>query len=144
MIEKQIAEIANYLWMRSIDNIDALLPAGGKARLGVKDYYYLTVIAAMEQPRASEISNALALTRPAITALVKRLEAAGLLAKRQSESDGRVYLVEVTDTGRRIVEGDTRLYEKFGAALRKSVSKAQLRELEALLASVFEEMRKDG
>jgi DNA-binding MarR family transcriptional regulator len=142
MIEKQIAEIANFLWMKSIDNISSLFPKGGSSKLNVKDYYYLTVIAAMDQPRISDISDALGLTRPAITALVKRLESAGLLTKTQSASDGRVFFVALTDAGRAIVEGDTRLYERFGLAVRKSVSRAKLRELEALLATVYAEMKK--
>jgi len=142
MIEKQIAEVANYLWRRSIDNIGASLPEGGGRGLSVTDYYYLTVIASMERPRAGDIAEALGLTRPAITALIRRLGAAGLLAKTRSASDGRVCHVALTDAGRGIVEGDTRLYERFGAAIRKAVPQAKLREIEALLAEAFGEMKR--
>jgi len=145
VIERQIAEIANYLWMKSIGNISRLLPDGGPGRLNVKDYYYLTVIAGMDNPRFSDISQTLKLTPPAITALVRRLELAGLLVKERSGADGRVYHIALTDRGRRIIEGDTMLYERFGGIVRETVTKDKLRELEALLAVVIQELhREDG
>jgi len=68
----------------------------------------------------SELVNALALTQSAVTELVQRAEAAGLVQRAASLEDGRVVLLSLTD------EGETKL-----AAVHRALGpeRAQLRRV---------------
>jgi len=68
----------------------------------------------------SELVNALALTQSAVTELVQRAEAAGLVQRAASLDDGRVVLLSLTD------EGETKL-----AAVHRALGpeRAQLRRV---------------
>ena len=61
--------------------------------------------------RITELCDLLQMRQTAVTELVKRAEEAGLVERRPSEADGRVWLLRVTP------EGERRLLEAF-AALR--------------------------
>lgn len=61
--------------------------------------------------RVTELCERLQLQQTAVTELVKRTEEAGLVERRQSADDGRVWLLRLTD------EGERRLMDAF-AALR--------------------------
>lgn len=73
MIEKHFEYIANYLWQQSMNNINLILSTEEKKQFNITDYYYLTTIYNMENPNLGEIAEKLKLTKPAISALAKRL-----------------------------------------------------------------------
>jgi DNA-binding MarR family transcriptional regulator len=70
-----------------------------------------------------------------ITSIVQRLEADGLITRRQHPDDGRAVLAEVTDAGRAVVETATAELIREGFALR-ALDDDQLADLSALLAPV--------
>jgi DNA-binding MarR family transcriptional regulator len=71
--------------------------------------------------RVTELCELLQLQQTAVTELVKRTEAAGLIERRQSSEDGRVWLLHLT------AEGERRLIQTFKA----------LREDRDAIAAVF-------
>jgi DNA-binding MarR family transcriptional regulator len=50
--------------------------------------------------KPSTLSREISLSQPTVTAILDRLEKAGLVARARSEIDRRAVLVELTDTGR--------------------------------------------
>ncbi|HEY3014685.1 MAG TPA: MarR family transcriptional regulator [Nocardioides sp.] len=70
-----------------------------------------------------------------ITSIINRLEAAGLVVRRQHPEDGRTVLAEVTDAGRALVEVATAdlVTADFGLA---ALSEGQLRSLSTLLRPI--------
>ncbi|HVW88770.1 MAG TPA: MarR family transcriptional regulator [Gaiellaceae bacterium] len=77
-----------------------------------------------EQTTVSELVSTLALTQSAVTELVQRAEAAGLVSRTPSERDGRVVILSLTPTGQARLDG---VYEALG------VERAQLhRVIESL------------
>jgi DNA-binding MarR family transcriptional regulator len=70
-----------------------------------------------------------------ITSIVQRLEADGLVTRRQHPDDGRAVLAEVTDAGRALVEVATADLVGADFALG-SLSDGELAELSALLRPV--------
>lgn len=99
MIEKHFEYIANYLWQQSMNNINLILSTEEKKQFNITDYYYLTTIYNMENPNLGEIAEKLKLTKPAISALAKRLIKNELVEKVKSEEDGRIYYLKVTKKG---------------------------------------------
>jgi DNA-binding MarR family transcriptional regulator len=76
------------------------------------------------QSTVTELGKRLHLRQTAVTELVKRAEEAGLVSRRRSESDRRVFLLELSEDGDRRV---TRVFE----ALRRD---------RAAFARAFEEL----
>jgi DNA-binding MarR family transcriptional regulator len=72
----------------------------------------------------TELGRLLHLRQTAVTELVKRAEEAGLIRRRRSEEDRRVFLLELTE------DGNTRVTRVFEA----------LRRDRAALARVFEDL----
>jgi DNA-binding MarR family transcriptional regulator len=70
-----------------------------------------------------------------ITSIINRLEAAGLVARRQHPQDGRAVLAEITAAGRALVEVATADLVADGFALA-DLSESQLTSLSSLLRPV--------
>ena len=141
LIEKHFEYISNYLWQQSINNINSILSNEEKKQFNITDYYYLTTIYNMENPNLGEVAEKLKLTKPAISALVKRLTKHELIEKIQSDEDGRIYYIKVTERGRKIIEGDNAVYSQFNGLLSEIISKDQLKELDCLLDEVVNRLK---
>ena len=59
---------------------------------------------AHEQVRIGTLLDAVSLSQPALSRLVARLEARGLLARREAEDDARAVVVCLTDTGTALID----------------------------------------
>jgi DNA-binding MarR family transcriptional regulator len=57
-----------------------------------------------EQVRIGALLDAVPLSQPALSRLVARLEARGLLARREAEDDARAVVVNLTDTGTALID----------------------------------------
>jgi DNA-binding MarR family transcriptional regulator len=68
------------------------------------EFDILGALARADRPlRASEVVSTTKLSGASITKLTERLADLDLLARRKSDRDGRVVLLELTDTGRELV-----------------------------------------
>jgi DNA-binding MarR family transcriptional regulator len=136
LIEKHFEYIANYLWQQSINNINSILSNEEKKQFNITDYYYLTTIYNMDNPNLGEVAEKLKLTKPAISALVKRLTKNELIEKNKSNEDGRIYYLKVTEKGIKIIEGDNAVYLQFTSLISGIISEDQSKELNCLLGEV--------
>ena len=93
---------------RFIARTDAVAAQAG---LTPQRYDLLLMIKSLGELRVTELCELLQLQQTAVTELVKRSEEAGLVERRTSSEDGRVWLLRLT------AEGERRLLHAF-AALR--------------------------
>jgi Transcriptional regulators len=138
VIENNIAVIANILWKESLKNIGETLSDSEISSFNMNDYYYLTEIYNLGRPKLGELADKLNLTKPAISALVKRLEKNNLITKDQSNEDKRIYYLNLTDKGRNIIEGDNKSYLKLSKVLHSLLTKEQIKEVDTLLEKIVE------
>lgn len=141
MLEDNIAFIANYFWERSIKNINNTLSDKQAGSFNMNDYYYLTSIYQLGTPKLGELAAKLNLTKPAISALVKRLEKNELIIKTQSEQDKRVYHVSLTDKGIKIIEGDNKLYLELSNLISELLTDAQMDSVNNLLLQIVSKLK---
>lgn len=142
MIEDSIAIITNYCWKESLDNINKILSDKQSINFNMNDYYYLTEIYQLGRPNLGELATKLNLTKPAISALTKRLERNDLIAKVQSEKDRRVYYLTLTEKGIKIIQGDNDLYSKLSMLLKDLLTDEQLNMIDDLLLKIVEDFKK--
>lgn len=142
-MKAQLAYIANFMWRESLRNINAQLTADEAKQFNSNDYYYLTTMYYLGNPRFTQVAEALQLTKPAVSAIIRKLSGLGLVEKKQSPDDGRVYFAVVTEKGKRIVEGDEQLYGRLEAMIRTSLQTKERQSLmEELLSTMAFEMEK--
>src|SRR5262249_58789471 len=68
-------------------------------------------------PRAqAELAGALGCEPPSVTLMVQKLEAAGLIERRPSPSDGRATVVELTGSGRALIPRLTDVWLRLAEA----------------------------
>ena len=111
-MEETFALLVNLLWGECISNLSKTLGETEQSKFTNNDYYYLYVIDSLGEPNFSAIAEALSLTKPGVTAIVRKLCNMGLVMKRQSREDKRVYFVALTKKGKDILNGDRAVYRR--------------------------------
>lgn len=144
MIEDSIAIITNYCWKESINNINKILSDKQMINFNMNDYYYLTEIYQLGRPKLGELATKLNLTKPAISALTKRLERNDLITKAQSDKDKRVYYLTLTEKGIKIIQGDNDLYSKLSLLLKDLLTNEQVNMIDDLLLKIVENFKKQS
>ncbi len=143
MIKDDIGFLANYFWRESLNNIQELLSEDEVKLFSGNDYYYLTTIYHMNKPSLSEVAMALDMTKPAISALYRKLSKMGLLNKIQSEVDKRRYSLELTKKGEDIVLGDESMYENLENVITASASNEdEVKIFASLLSKITTNLKK--
>lgn len=140
MIENNIALIANYFWKESINNISNTLSETQISNFNMNDYYYLTSIYQLGTPKLGELATKLNLTKPAISALAKKLEKNELIVKTQSKEDKRIYYVSLTDKAIKIIKGDNELYAKLSNIFSDLLTNEEIYIVDNLLEKVVDKL----
>lgn len=142
MLEKNIAFISNYFWKESINNINKILLDEANS-FNMNDYYYLAEIYQLGRPKLGELATRLNLTKPAISAMIRRLEKNDLVVKTQSQEDKRIYFVNLTENGLKIIEGDYDLYAKLSDLLKDVFTSEQAELLSGSLERVVIKLQEE-
>lgn len=134
--------IGNYICKESIRNLNRHLSESEQKMFSNTDYYYLAAIYHMDKPNLSQVAEELGLTRPAISALVKKLSRLELVEKIQSEEDKRIYHLNVTEKGKKIAEGDEIIYQKISSLIMSLLdNEEQYRFVEGLLSQIADKLK---
>lgn len=144
MLEDNLSVIATYLWKESLNNIKSALSSKEASNFNMNDYYYLTEIYELGEPNFSEVADKLKLTRPAISALVKRLEKSELITKKQDEVDRRIFYISLTEKAKKIVEGDNKIFEGLTSMFNDLLDEEELKLVDKLLIRVVEKLRNEA
>lgn len=88
--------------------------------LGLTHPQYLVMLALWSEDGRSvgNLATALALEPATLSPLLKRLEAAGLVARRRSSTDERVLVIELTESGRALRSQAELIPQKIAASLQ--------------------------
>lgn len=141
MIKDDIAFISNFFWKSSIDNINKTLSCNQISNFNMNDYYYLTIIYQLGNPNLGEVAKALNLTKPSVSALVKRLIKSDLIIKKQSDVDKRIQYISLSEKGLKIMHGDESLYEDLENHIKSILTYEQFENINCLFNFLIEKIR---
>ena len=96
----------------------------------------LTCLAREGAMRIPTLAEREAVTQPAMTGLVQRLEAGGLVARSSDARDGRVALIAITPQGRRVLEERGAAQDAIIVDQLAGLSRDELDALEAALPAL--------
>ncbi|MEP0548175.1 MAG: MarR family transcriptional regulator [Rhodothermales bacterium] len=93
--------------------------------LNLQDLMALSVLGAHGPSRMGEMAEHLDLAPASTTPIVDRLEAQGLARRRRSDTDRRVWLVELAEAGEQVVTELDTIYHRAAAEMLASLTDAE-------------------
>lgn len=109
-MEENFSKLINLLWAECIQNLNRNLVEEEQGKFSNNDYYYLLMIQSLDHPNFSTLAERLNMTKPAVTAIIRKLQKMDLVVKTRSEEDNRMYYISLTSKGEKILRGDREIY----------------------------------
>lgn len=94
------------------------------------------VLGVQGHARMGEVAEHLGVGQSVVTPIIDRLEARQLVRRRRSEEDRRVWLVELTEAGRRTFADEDAIYRQVAAEMLAPLQPQEREMLVALLEKV--------
>jgi DNA-binding MarR family transcriptional regulator len=85
----------------------------------------------------TEISSGLMLENPTVTGLIDRLEKSGYVKRSDHPSDRRVYLVHITEKGKKVASKALPIIKKLNEQIKEGYSKSEIDDFKKVLIGAF-------
>jgi len=111
----------------------------GFSDITMNQMHYLETIAMLSNPTAGDLADSLSVTRPSVSAIVKKLIETGYLTKTKSKIDGRVYYLYLTDKGLRFNELHSEIHQILARRIIENLNQDEIEVLAGLLGKLTHE-----
>lgn len=102
----------------------------GLMNLSLSQVQYLEAIEGQDQATITGISESLKVTKPSVSAAVQKLIQAGFVFKIQSSYDRRVFILELSESGKRLALAKNQALLNYETFIRAALSPTELAEFE--------------
>jgi len=85
----------------------------------------------------TQISQGLMLENPTVTGLIDRLEKLGYVKRSDHPNDRRVYLVHLTEKGKKVANKALPIIKKLNEEIKKGYSKEEMEGFQKVLVGAF-------
>ena len=119
--------------------VEALPSALGFSDITMNQMHYLETIAMLSNPTSGDLADSLSVTRPSVSAIVKKLIETGYLTKTKSKIDGRVYYLHLTDKGFRFNELHSEIHQILARRIIENLNQDEIEMLAGLLGKLTNE-----
>ena len=109
----------------------------GYLGITARQFVVLSVVDGLEDPSQTLLCEVSGIDRSTLADIVRRLVQRGLLSRRRTRRDARMYAVRITDEGKRMLEQATPIAEKVDAALLAALTPSERENLNTLLQKVL-------
>ena len=120
-------QLAEDLFSRSI----------GDLGITARQYVVLSVVDGLEDPSQTTLCEISGVDRSTLADIVRRLVSRGLLTRRRTRNDARMYAVRITPEGKRILEKASPIALKVDAAVLKCLTVSERETFNSLLQKVM-------
>jgi len=108
----------------------------GFSDITMNQMHYLETIPKLGNPTSADLADSLGVTRPSVSAIVKKLVDTGYLTKTKSIIDGRVYYLHLTDKGLRFNELHSEVHQILARRIIENLNKDEIEDLASLLGKL--------
>ena len=134
MNDREILQQAIALISRLMGEMEAeAFEQEGFSNLSMRQLLYLETIAQMERPTFSELADKLDVTKPSVTALVKKLIKMGYVKKVQSQEDLRVYHIVLTTKGEQFTKMHDQTHRLLAERLTQNLNEQEIHQMAVVL-----------
>jgi DNA-binding MarR family transcriptional regulator len=85
----------------------------------------------------TQISQGLMLENPTVTGLIDRLEKSGYVKRSDHPNDRRVYLVHLTEKGKKVAKKALPIVKKLNDQIKEGYSKGEIKDFKKVLVGAF-------
>jgi DNA-binding MarR family transcriptional regulator len=85
----------------------------------------------------TQISQGLMLENPTVTGLIDRLEKLGYVKRSDHPSDRRIYLVHITEKGKKVANKALPIVKKLNEEIKRGYSKEEVENFRKILTGAF-------
>jgi DNA-binding MarR family transcriptional regulator len=140
-MQEKLSALVNMLWQDCIRNLNTVMKEDEINKFSNNDYYYLMVIHSLQKPNLTQIAEALSLTKPAVSVIIRKLLNLDLIKKMQSEEDKRVFYVELSKKGKSILQGDQAVYQWVSDTMEEiAEDEKELEVMDRMLSKLVEKL----
>jgi DNA-binding MarR family transcriptional regulator len=119
-------QLAEDLFARSI----------GEIGITARQFVVLSVVESLEDPSQTALCEISGIDRSTLADIVRRLVSRGLLSRRRTRQDARMYAVRLTPEGKEVLDRAMPIANKVDDALVESLSAEQREQFSAFLQKV--------
>jgi len=110
----------------------------GFSDITMNQMHYLETIGELDSPTFGDLAEGLGVTPPSVSGIVKKLIRTGYLNKEQSQDDGRVYYLHLTDKGIRFNQLHGEVHQVLARRITENLNPDEIKILAVLLAKITE------
>ena len=111
----------------------------GFSDITMNQMHYLEMIPKLGSPTSADLAESLGVTRPSVSAIVKKLIVTGYLTKTKSKIDGRVYFLNLTDKGIRFNKLHSEVHQILARRITENLTNDEIEDLAGLLGKLTHE-----
>jgi DNA-binding MarR family transcriptional regulator len=108
----------------------------GFSDITMNQMHYLEMVGMMGGPTFGDLADKLDVSRPSVSAIVKKLIQAGYLEKVQSDEDGRVYFLHLTEKGARFNQLHGEVHQILAKRITENLNPDEIKILAVLLGKI--------
>ena len=108
----------------------------GFSDITMNQMLYLETIARLGEPTFGDLADHLGVTRPSVSVIVKKLIQTGYISKAQSDVDGRVYHLHLTERGKRFNELHSEVHQILARRITENLDQDEIEALADLLERI--------
>ena len=140
-MQEKLSALVNMLWQECIRNLNTVMKEDEINKFSNNDYYYLMVIHSLQMPNLTQIAEALSLTKPAVSVIIRKLLNLDLIKKMQSEEDKRGFYVELSKKGKSILQGDQAVYQWVSDTMEEiAEDEKELEVMDRMISKLVEKL----
>ena len=128
------SQIADELYASSLD----------RNTITARQYVVLSIVANEDNPSQTDICDRSGIDRSTLADIVRRLVTRGLLARKRTREDARMYAVRMTEAGQKALEESTRAAQNVDRVLLGGFTASQRADFEAAMRAVISRQPRRG
>ena len=116
---------------------DQVLTHRELSSLSIRQLNYLDLIRSIENPKVSDISDHLRVSKPTVAIALKSLIDKGYIDKMQSKDDKRIFNIELTSKGRKINDIHDQAHERIVREIFNCLTVKEVEQFENLILKIL-------
>jgi DNA-binding MarR family transcriptional regulator len=134
---KLVSNSATHLLHRAGQQAEDLFARSiGELGITARQFVVLSVVDGLDDPSQTSLCEISGIDRSTLADIVRRLVTRGLLSRRRTRQDARMYAVRITPEGKEILEKALPIAEQVDATLLGGLTPEQREQFAALLQKI--------
>ncbi|WFD10733.1 MarR family winged helix-turn-helix transcriptional regulator [Tepidibacter hydrothermalis] len=142
-LEVNLLEMEEYIHKVHKRYIEKIMSKQEFSRFSINHMYYLEYIYTLNNPTFSQLAEALNVTKPSVTAMIKKLTDKGYVEKMNSQYDKREFHIYLTDRGKEILNAELEVYKHFTEKISKYLSEDEIELFSKLISKIILNIKKE-